>query len=287
MSQPKITIVTPNYNMGHFLECTIDSVLSQNYPNIEYIVIDGGSTDNSVEIIRKYEKYLAYWVSESDAGLYDALNKGFSRSTGEILAYINSDDILFKGTLSIVAELFSSFHDVDWITGKRAFIDEADRIIKVDNLIRWSIYDFMLGSHTWIQQESTFWRRSLWLRNGKSFDSSYKYAGDFELWFRFFKTADLYTINTILGGFRIRKKNQISLENIEEYILEVNSCLNDLNMKDVDLKRVKRLKYLKNTGILTAIRNLPIFNNIYHQILQHPPVISYSIKDNIFKIDNR
>src|SRR5688500_12214725 len=95
MHYPRITIVTPNYNYGHFLEKAIVSVLDQQYPNLEYIIIDGGSTDNSIEIIRKYEKHLAYWISEPDKGMYDAINKGFSRATGEVMAWLNSDDTYF------------------------------------------------------------------------------------------------------------------------------------------------------------------------------------------------
>ena len=98
---PKISIVTPNYNGVKYLEQTIVSVLNQNYPNLEYIIIDGGSTDGSVEIIKKYESKLSYWVSEPDMGLYHAIQKGFEKSTGEIMAWINSDDMYVKGSFSI------------------------------------------------------------------------------------------------------------------------------------------------------------------------------------------
>jgi len=96
---PRISVITPSYNQGHFLDQTIRSVLDQNYPNLEYIIIDGGSTDQSVEIIKKYEDQLLYWVSEPDRGQSHALNKGFARATGDILCWINSDDCLEKGAL--------------------------------------------------------------------------------------------------------------------------------------------------------------------------------------------
>src|SRR5438309_6203079 len=101
---PRITIVTPSYNQGRFLEETIRSVLLQGYPNLEYMVIDAASTDESVEIIRKYERWLAYWVSEKDRGQTHAINKGLAKATGEIFSYLNSDDLLAPGALAAVAE---------------------------------------------------------------------------------------------------------------------------------------------------------------------------------------
>ena len=114
---PKISIVTPSYNQAEFLERTILSVLNQDYPNLEYIIIDGGSTDGSVEIIKKYEKYLAYWVSEKDKGQSDAINKGFQKSTGDILAWLNSDDTYLSGTLFKVVKAFQENPNADLIFG--------------------------------------------------------------------------------------------------------------------------------------------------------------------------
>jgi glycosyltransferase involved in cell wall biosynthesis len=106
MNLPKISIITPNYNGGEYLEETIQSILTQNYPNLEYIIIDGGSTDNSVEIIKKYEDQLSFWVSEPDKGLYDAIQKGFDKSSGEIMAWLNSDDLYHKNAFFTVVEIF-------------------------------------------------------------------------------------------------------------------------------------------------------------------------------------
>lgn len=208
---PKISIVTPSFNQGEYLEETIRSVLDQGYPDLEYIIIDGGSTDNSVDIIRKYEKYLAYWISEPDQGMYHALNKGFSISSGEIMAWINSSDLYCPWAFSVVADAFIQLPQVQWLTSGFPLVwDGKSRAIKCKEIAGFSQQSFLDGRHLnvlpnflWVvQQESTFWKKSLWKRVGGTLSTELKSAGDFELWSRFFRFTDLYTISTTLGGFR-------------------------------------------------------------------------------------
>ena len=216
---PKISIVTPNYNLGDYLERTIESVLSQNYPNLEYIIIDGGSTDHSVEIIKKYESRLSYWVSEKDQGLYDALQKGLQKSTGEVMGWINSDDMLHAGSLYVLADIFTHNKDVEWIQGHPTVFDNQDRIVH-QRAARSNKYKFYLGDYmdgNFIQQESTFWKRSLWNKAGEYVSTRYKLAGDFELWMRFFRYADLYNTPALIGGFRIRGQEQLSRADLKKY----------------------------------------------------------------------
>jgi glycosyltransferase involved in cell wall biosynthesis len=233
--KPKISIVTPNYNGVLFLEETIKSVINQGYDNLEYIIIDGGSNDGSVDIIKKYEKHLAYWVSEPDGGLYHAIQKGFEKCTGEIMAWINSDDIYHKGALEIVAEIFSRFDNIKWLQGLPNSIDEKGRSVYLENntpwckakfLSQWSVSNLNYGEYKWIQQESTFWHRDLWNKAGGFLNTKLKYAGDFELWLRFFRYEELFTINALIGSFRLRKSNQLSLDHKTEYIDEVIELLN-------------------------------------------------------------
>ena len=225
MKYPKITIVTPSLNQVKYIEATIKSVLDQNYPNLEYIIIDGGSTDGAVDIIRKYEKQLSYWVSEQDSGLYHAIQKGFDRSSGEIMAWLNSDDMLQPGSLFVIAEIFNSFSQIQWIQGIPSFYDETGRTVAVGPARQWCKADFHTLNYKWIQQESVFWRRDLWLEAGSKLDTNYKLAGDFDLWLRFFQYAELYTTDALLSGFRIRKENQLSLDFSQDYDLEVSHAL--------------------------------------------------------------
>jgi glycosyltransferase involved in cell wall biosynthesis len=221
---PKITIVTPNYNLGAYLEQTILSVLNQNYPNLEYVIIDGGSTDNSIDIIKKYEKELTYWISESDNGMYEAIQKGFDRSTGEIMGWLNSDDMLVPNGLFTLAEVFSTFPAVNWVQGRPSSWDEKGRLIDIGMLKRWNKYHFYIGKYQWIQQESTYWTRKIWEKSGGKLNTGLKLAGDFELWLRFFGYEKLYTVSALIGGFRFRKE-QLSKSNEQEYLKEVKNSL--------------------------------------------------------------
>jgi hypothetical protein len=199
---PRISLVTAVYNGENYLDATIRSILAQQYPNLEHIVVDGGSTDGTLDIIRKYESQIAWWISEPDKGVYDALNKGFARATGEILGWLNSSDMLHTNGLFAVGNVFSTFPEVDWITGRATyFCSEGWPCVAMD-LRRWSRYRFLAGANHYIQQESTFWRRSLWERAGGTLSTEFRAEGDFELWVRFFRHAKLYTVDALIGGWR-------------------------------------------------------------------------------------
>ena len=164
MGLPKISIVTPSFNQSRYLEDTIVSVLDQNYPNLEYVIIDGGSNDGSTEIIRRYENHLHYWVSEKDKGHGNAINKGFSHTSGEIMGWINSDDKYTPWSLEVIAEIFTLFPHVDWIVGYNSWWNEKGAMTSASRVHKNAV-DFLLGNYKWVQQESVFWRRSLWERD--------------------------------------------------------------------------------------------------------------------------
>jgi glycosyltransferase involved in cell wall biosynthesis len=212
---PKISLVTPVWNSARYLEAAIRSVLNQGYPNLEYIIIDGGSTDSSREIIRQYESQLHTWNSESDRGMYDAINKGFARSSGELMGWISATDMLHAGSLFVVGSVFQTFPEVEWITGRPTGFSDDGMAVEVLKLRRWSRLPFLAGANRYIQQESTFWRRSLWERAGGRVDDSRRNGSDFELWLRFFRYAKLYSVDALIGGFRSHP-DSLGLQNLAE-----------------------------------------------------------------------
>lgn len=225
----KISVVTVCYNMAQYIETTIKSVLSQNYPNLEYIIIDGGSTDGTQQIIEKYQDQLAYYVSEPDNGMYDAINKGFLKATGDIIAWINADDIYMPWTLHTINDVFTCFPETKWLGGKYAFLNENGTLAQIfpKTSIRSSkdIYngwcrDGVLGP---LQQESMFWRKELYTESG-GLDTSYRYAGDFELWMRFAKHANLTKIDLPLAAFR-KRKTSLSKAGKEKYDSEIKKAI--------------------------------------------------------------
>lgn len=208
----RISIVTPSFNQAAFLEAAMLSVLDQHDVELDYVVMDGGSTDGSVEIIQRHASRLAHWETGRDAGQYDAITRGHTHTTGEVMGWLNSDDLLMPGALSIVADIFTAFPEVQWLTALRqARLDERGRVVRVITHTGFSRGAFLRGetlpvpgvfSTGFIQQESTFWRRSLWEKTGAQVGRDFPLAGDFELWARFFQHSEPVGVECPLGGFR-------------------------------------------------------------------------------------
>ncbi len=199
---PRISIITAVYNGERYLEATIRSVLSQGYPNLEYIVVNGGSTDSTPEILDKFEPRLACRIDQPNQGMYAALNAGFACSSGEIMGWLNSSDMFHTHCLYSVAEMFRSFPEVRWVTGRPVLFGDAGWPATPKPIRRWSRYRFLAGANKHIQQESTFWRRNLWDEAGGALSTEYRAEGDFELWVRFFRHAKLHTADVLLGEWR-------------------------------------------------------------------------------------
>lgn len=201
---PFVSIVTPSFNQAEFLERTIQSVLSQDYPNLEYIIIDGGSTDGSVEIIRKYENRLAYWVSEKDKGQTNAINKGFNRAKGEIFAWLNSDDIYEPGAIQAAVEALMSDPSLGFVYGDCNFIDSHDRIIGKFDARQTDLKKLQRG-YVHIPQQAFFFRGELWKKVGP-LDESIYFAMDYDLWLRLARIAPFrYIPGKVWADFRLHE----------------------------------------------------------------------------------
>ncbi len=194
LSWPKISIVTPSFNQGIYLEKTIRSVLLQGYPNLEYIIIDGGSTDQSVAVIKKYERLIDFWVSEKDRGQSHAINKGLAKTSGELLGWLNSDDYYLPGALFKIARAYLEDTSVGAIYGQGHLIDEAGAIIHIPKLVpvtKTSLFAWCFGND--FMQPSCLFTRKAWQASGP-IDESLNFALDVEFWIRI---ADRFTFKRI------------------------------------------------------------------------------------------
>jgi len=285
---PKISVVTPSYNQGEFIEDTIQSVLDQNYPNLEYIIMDGGSTDTSVQIIKKYEKYLAYWVSEKDQGQTNAINKGFQRATGDILAWLNSDDFYYPNTFDYIIQAYSQYPEAGLYIGNGNITDRNGKMVRrYSNYVGFDV-DALINGQSYILQPSVFINRiafnkigllnealhfemdiDYWIRIGKEFDavvmdeplSAYRWyediktaAGAFKRWMEMYKVRSQYTSKTITPGL------------LTEFFLtlEKDFVSQDLGIDFTETaKSLHASVYQKSQKVLNLTDNIPVGRGIY------------------------
>ena len=247
---PRISIITPSYNQGEFIEETIRSVLLQGYPNLEYIVIDGGSTDESVQIIKKYESWLAYWTSETDNGQADAINKGFAKASGQIGAYLNSDDYYFPNVLSYTARSLNDFswdlligrsgmrYSATWRWLRRSWWRERLSILPRPFVIG--------GSDYAISQELTFWN----LNKGRNyeFDERFHFCLDVDWYCRIARGSKIVLTSKRIGYFRQHPHSKTAtLQHIARSEIEI--IIKEQEKKGVFHSEAMRLKYLLNRNM--------------------------------------
>jgi GT2 family glycosyltransferase len=225
---PKISIVTPSFGQGAYIEKTLSSVLDQQYPNLEYFVQDGGSKDNTVAVLKKYEDKLSGWASEKDSGQSQAINLGFTNTSGEIMGWLNSDDLLLPDALTIVADYFNRHPEVDVVYGNRLLIDENDMEIG-----RWIMPGHDSGVLSWVDyvpQETMFWRRRIWDKVGGHIDQSFRFAMDWDLLVRFRGAGAKFAhIPRFLGAFRIHEHQKTS------------AVINEIGRQEMDRMRERLL----------------------------------------------
>jgi len=218
------SIVTPSFNQAPYLKGTIESVLSQQ-ADVEYIVMDGGSTDGSSEIIASYADRLAHWESAKDGGQYDAINSGFSRSRGEIMGWLNSSDLYLPWTLSTVELIFKTFPEIQWVTSTMKTCIRGDGTFEdLYHSPGFSSRRFYKGLHggpgnsDYLQQESCFWRRGLWEKIGGAIDLKHASAGDYWLWSKFFREATVAGVDAPLAAFRFHDEAKSVATRYEEEV---------------------------------------------------------------------
>ena len=258
-TRPRISLVTPSYNQGAFIEETLRSVLLQRYPNLEYIIMDGGSTDNSREIIQRYAPYLAHWCSEKDNGQSDAISRGFALSTGDILGWVNSDDLLLPGCLLNVANYFVRHPEVDCVVGGTLVIDQfgktsrnpfgLPRIVKGG---RETIGALLGRRGCSFMQPASFWRREAYLAAG-GLDSTLRYAMDYDLYLRLAERKPFGHLDEMLACFRVHPSSKTAvLQSV--YRAERNMLLQRHGVCDNTLRSSLYRAYL---AVRNTARNLP------------------------------
>lgn len=254
MDYPKISVITPSYNQGRFIEETIQSVLNQNYPNYEYIIIDGGSTDNSGEIIKKYEDRVAYWVSEPDKGQADALNKGFKIAAGEIIGWLNSDDLYVRNALHIIGESFLRYPEMGLIYGNCYNINENSEVIKISHDLPFVPLVWKLGG-LFFCQPAGFFKREV-LENIGYLNTDLEYSMDKDYFYRMLRNKiGIKHIPKFIAKFRFHDSSKTVADKLKmrkavydcwlEYFGLTNSLM-DKYIYSLSLFVFKGLRYGNN-----------------------------------------
>jgi len=213
LNLPKITIVTPSYNQGQYLEQTILSIINQQYPNLEYLVMDGGSTDNSIEIIKRYADRLAYWQSKPDGGQASAIAKGFEMASGTILGWLNSDDLLLPDCLSTVANKFPQDGKIVALAGRCIITGPSGEPLKVNLPIKRTWAKMLFYGHG-LSQMSTFWTRTAYEQAG-GLDISLQFGFDADLFIKLRRLGEIVITSDYLAAFRLHPSSKTStMQNI-------------------------------------------------------------------------
>lgn len=261
MSVPSLSMISPSLNQSEFIEGTIRSVLNQDYPRLEYLVMDGGSTDGTLEILRRYQDRLR-WVSGRDGGQSDALNQGFRQTHGEVIGWINSDDLCAPGSFSTVGRFFADHPEVEWLYGRCPIIDRQGRVYrkwiswyKERGMRRFSYRRLLVENY--ISQPAVFFRRRLLERVGM-LDTRYHYAMDYDLWLRMAAASEPAVLDSVLAYFRVSGLNKMSTGFQSSFAEELEVAVRLAAGRHPFLIWLHRLNRLKLLAAYRLLRLLPV-----------------------------
>ena len=284
---PKITLVTPCFNHGAFVGRTIESVVSQGYPNLEYIVVNDASSDNSREVIGSYSGSISRIIDNAKLrpSPVFALNQAFSHSSGEILGWLSSDDILMPNSLFVVAQVFANLPSASWISGNASTINSRDEIVN-SRIVRKNKLDYLNRQWQIIQQESTFFRRHLWEAAGGKLDANFLQAFDTELWTRFFERSELVHVDTPIGAFRQGNQSRSSRD-LSEFESFNDVALDRMRARASAQDRTSALvwRLLKTRLLASVLRSMP------HKVLlrcfpkNSEPIAKYSPSRDLWLVE--
>jgi glycosyltransferase involved in cell wall biosynthesis len=283
---PKISIVTPSYNQGQYLEDTILSVLGQGYPNLEYLIYDAASTDNSVAIIKKHEKKLSFWISEKDNGQADAINKGFAKATGEILMWLNSDDVLMPNVLRFIAEQYLEKGDGIYFGNCIHFKENSNgSLYSSGSNVRASYDKIPLELGDTIIQPSSFWSKKVWLQNG-ILANNFHFGFDWE-WFLRAKNNNIpfYSISKPISLYRIHDahKTGIGGKKRQEELLKIYEIYSPKYAALYELARNENFAFTFGERVLyrfyKEFSKKGFSKTHFFKILNHSKYKSYSIEE--------
>lgn len=269
----KVSIVIPTYNCADLVGTTLRSIQQGGHDDLEVILMDGGSKDNIAEVVASFGDLVSLFVSEPDEGQYDAINKGMSRATGEILCWINGGDFFLPGAIENAVAVFTENPGAAWITG-RSCVAEGVALRRMGNFevvvsdleIR---YGLCCGGATgFLQQEGMFWRATLWEEAG-ALDTRYRLAADYELWIRFARTTDLVRLTIPLAAFSYHETNRSIVER-DAYLAEVKAVLAGFTTRE---NRIRSWANLVPWS-MRVIRRLPLIRDLFRFTLQRIPALS-------------
>lgn len=266
---PKISILTPSFNQGHFIEETIISILDQNYSNLEYIIIDGGSTDNTIDIIKKYKKHLSYWISQKDNGQSDAINKGIRYCTGDIFNWINSDDTLLPGTLHYVSEYFQNIPSLIGLSGKCNICSSDMNYIETRGTEYYKTIEKTIVNKVF-NQPATFYSMDA-IRYSKGVNTSLNFVMDLELWFKIILKYGLscfMTTDKVFANFRLHDYSK-TVDKESYFSIEENGLYWDLLHK-LFIESPLMDIYSENKNYLSEIWDLSLIDkdNLMKEIIE-------------------